>query len=89
MGNYYTYGFLKNIDDGSILYNELHLYDKNGNTKFALHFVSNNQLIPYVVDIPIDILPINNEILKSETYILKEETDVSIYEYIEINQKKI
>jgi len=83
----YRYGYIRTKKDNQILNNEIYLYDDSGNTRFALIFTSNDNNIPHIVDIPINILPITDRIEKTEYLILNPDTDSLIYGYIKEHEK--
>ena len=81
----YTYGYIRDKNDDQIINNQIFLYDYD--THFALMFSSSHNNIPYIVEIPIDILPVTAKILKSEYHILNYENNSFIYNYIKENEK--
>ena len=83
----YRYGYIRTKKDNQILNNEIHLYDDEENTRFALIFFSDDNNIPHIADIPINILPITDIIKKTEYLILNPDTDSLIYDYIKEHEK--
>ena len=86
----YTYGYLRVMETNSVMNNELYMFDDSDHTYMALLFASiSNKVEAYVVDIPTTILPITQDLLKTEMYHLNLENDSLIYNYIKDYEKKL